>query len=177
MQAHDVPITQRGLVGRRLRLADGEVVTKYVFPFVDGEWRVAFILADVLGTGPRILDPPLDRRGSDLVSPDRLAALKPLISVPLDAFLGLAHFDPWWTFRGIGGVGRPWADAVISTNIAHPFVGNGVRYKVHDLAFLPGVRRLASLIAKDDHFRPREFRKGDLDVLGIRQVSRRPREP
>ncbi|TLZ64646.1 MAG: hypothetical protein E6K12_10900 [Methanobacteriota archaeon] len=49
-------LTQRHLVNRRLRLADAELVTKYVFPFWDGEWRIAFFLVDRLGRPPSRAD-------------------------------------------------------------------------------------------------------------------------
>ena len=162
MQAHDVPITQRGLVGRRLRLVDGEVVTRYVFPFVDGEWRVPFAIVDILGRGPTVLAAPIEPDGADLRS---------ALAIPLEAFLGLAHFDLWWVFRGIPELERPWVNAVISTNIAQPFTRDGVRYKIHDLAFPPGVRELTAVRVKDEVFHPREFRKGELDLLGLRRAS------
>jgi len=171
MQAHDVPITQRGLVGRRLRLVDGEVVTKYVFPFVDGEWRVPFAIVDILGRGPTVLAAPIEPEGADLRSAARLADLRSALTIPLEAFLGLAHFDLWWVFRGIPELERPWVNAVISTNIAQPFTRDGVRYKIHDLAFPPGVRELTAVRVKDEVFHPREFRKGELDLLGLRRAS------
>jgi len=171
MQAHDVPITQRGLVGRRLRLVDGEVVTKYVFPFVDGEWRVPFAIVDILGRGPTVLAAPIEPEGADLRSAARLADLRSAPAIPLEAFLGLAHFDLWWVFRGIPELERPWVNAVISTNIAQPFTRDGVRYKIHDLAFPPGVRELTAVRVKDEVFHPREFRKGELDLLGLRRAS------
>lgn len=171
MQAHDVPITQRGLVGRRLRLADGEVVTKYVFPFVDGDWRVPFAIVDILGQGPAVLAVPIEPVGADLRSAARLANLRPVPTIPLETILDLAHFDPWWVFRGIPELERPWVNAVISTNIAHPFTHDGVRYKIHDLAFPRGVRELTAVRVKDEVFHPREFRKGDLDLLGLRHAG------
>ena len=171
MQAHDVPITQRGLVGRRLRLVDGEVVTRYVFPFVDGEWRVPFAIVDILGRGPTVLAAPIEPEGADLRSAARLADLRSALTIPLEAFLGLAHFDLWWVFRGIPELERPWVNAVISTNIAQPFTRDGVRYKIHDLAFPPGVRELTAVRVKDEVFHPREFRKGELDLLGLRRAS------
>jgi len=164
----DRPITQRALVGRRLRLGDVEVVTKYVLPFVDADWRTPFVVVDVLGRGPRIHRGTIRVEGERLTSEGGAADLDLIETIPLDDFAGLAHFDPWWAFRGIGGVRGEWVRAIVATNLAGFFDHGATRYKVHDLVFDDALSRLEALVAKDDAFRAATFRKGDIDLIGLR---------
>ena len=68
MRAELLP-TQRHLVGMHLRMADRELVTKYVFPFVDASWTVPFTLVDAMTQGPRIFRGPLEFRSGGLTTP------------------------------------------------------------------------------------------------------------
>ena len=96
--------TQRHLVGRRLRMADAEIHTKYVFPFVEEGWSVAFYLIDAGVHGPRLFRGSLEARLEGLQTPDPSSKLEPLTALPPSRFDEVVHFDPWWAFKGIGGV-------------------------------------------------------------------------
>jgi len=160
-------IQQRAIVGRRLSVADSELVTKYTLPFVDTAWKVPFIVLDLLGGPPRILAGPLHLDGTRLRTPEPRAALRPIESIPTGDFAALVHYDPWWAFRGVSGVNRAWIRAIVGTNIARPFHHEGKRLKIHDLRFGDGMDRLEALIAKDDFFRAIEFHAGEIDLLGL----------
>ena len=165
--------TQRHLVGLRLRMADAELVTKYVFPFVDGTWSAAFTIVDAMAIGPRLFRGSLELVSGALVAKEAVSALEPLASVPVKEFEPVVHFDPWWVFRGIGGVDRERIDAILATNLAGTFNHEGTTYKVHDLEFDPSLRSLEAVVAKDPVFRPITFRKGDLDLLSLRKPVRK----
>jgi hypothetical protein len=167
----EVP-TQRGLVGRRLVLRDRDLATKYAFPFVDGDWAVPLVIVDLLGRPPRILRAPVAARDDGLRADAREADLRAIEDTPLEGFARLAHFDPWWIFRGIGGVSRPAIDAILRTNVAAAPSVAGMRMKVHDLEFAPDLARLEAVVAKDDAFRARRFRRGELDVLALRPPAK-----
>ena len=169
--AHESGIRQRAIVGRRLDLADSELLTKYTLPFVDATWKVPFTVLDLLGSPPRILAGPIHWDGSRLRSPESRAALRRIENVPLETLSGLFHYDPWWAFRGVSGVDRTWVQAVFATNIARPFVHDGKKLKVHDLQFADGMQRLEAVFAKDEVFRSIEFHLGDLDVPSLRGGS------
>jgi hypothetical protein len=167
---------QREIVGRKIIFADGEVETKYTLPFVDASWHVAFVVLDLLGRPPRILEGKLHLDGRQLRTPASVHALRAVETTPAEDFGTLVHFDPWWAFRGVSGVERPWIESIFKTNIAHPFHLEGRTFKIHDLRFADGMERLESLIAKDEMFHPREFRAGDIDLLGLRSKPKdRPR--
>ncbi len=164
--------SQRHLVGRRLSMADAEVHTKYVFPFVDEAWSVPFFIIDAMTYGPRMF------RGELEVLPDGLRTSQPseklenLATVPVSTFASVVHFDPWWVFRGVVGVDRERINAILATNVAGTFNHEGTTYKVHDLVFDPHVHSLQSLVAKDPVFVTATFAKGDLDLLQLRKPLR-----
>lgn len=161
--------TQRRLVGRRLRMADVEVQTKYVFPFVDATWAVPFFVIDAMTYGPRLF------RGELEVVPDglRTAAtsekLEKISMVPASQFDTVVHFDPWWVFRGVAGVERDRINAILATNIAGTFNHEGTTYKVHDLVFESHLRSLEALLAKDPVFKTVAFHKSDVSLLQLRK--------
>ena len=158
-------LTQRNLVNRRLRLADGELVTKYVFPFWNREWKVALHLVDRLGRGPAILHPPLhEDRDHHLVSPAKMSDLRGLELMDPAGFKELYHYDPWWVFRGIAGVSDELKHAISPTNISKPFHHDGRHWKVHDIEIAPDGGTLLAIIAKDDVFRRRDFTAAELDL-------------
>ncbi len=165
--------TQRHLAGLRLHMADAEVVTKYVFPFVDEAWSVAFTVVDAMTYGPRVFRGRLAPRSGALYAQEPVSALEPIPSVPPDRFEGLVHFDPWWAFRGIGGVDRVWVDAILASNIAGTFNREGTTYKLHDLEFDPDLRTVDAVIAKDPVFRTVAFHRGDLNLLLLRHPTRK----
>ncbi len=165
--------TQRHLAGLRLHMADGELPTKYVFPFVDDAWKVVFTVVDAMSLGPRLHRGTLELRGGALYSPDPRSKLEPITALPLSGFETVVHFDPWWVFRGIAGIERAWVDAVLATNIAGDFNHEGSAYKVHDLVFDPGLRTLDGLVAKDPVFRTVTFARGDLSLLALRKPPRK----
>lgn len=165
-------LSQRKLVGQRLRLADREIFTRYVFPFADSSWIIPFVVVDVFGAGPRIHEGPMALK-EGLLRSDRIwEDLRPVESIPVERFRELAHFDPWWAFRGIGGVGRPWIEAVIDSNLARPFKFEGTRYKVHDLTYSGDLGHLEAIVAKDELFHPRTFRRGEIDLLALRRAAK-----
>ncbi len=160
-------------MGLRLHLGDHEVVTKYVFPFVDEAWAVAFHVVDVMTQGLRMFRGSLELRGGALQAADPTAQLERIEATPLERFEQVVHFDPWWTFRGGTGVERDWVNAVLATNLAGTFNQEGTTYKVHDLAFDPSLRSLDSLVAKDPVFRTVTFRRGELSLLTLRHPRTR----
>ena len=169
----EVRPTQRHLVGLRLRMADAELVTKYVFPFLDDNWSVAFTVVDALSYGPRVLRGNLELREGVLRTDARTSQLEKITTVPLERFGELVHFDPWWAFRGIGGVPREWIEAVIASNVAGTFNHEGTTYKLHDLTFNASLTALDVLLAKDPVFREVSFARGDVDLLQLRHPQRR----
>ena len=178
---HESGIRQRAIVGRRLDLADSELLTKYTLPFVDASWKVPFVVLDLVGSPPRIFAEPIHWDGSRLHSTGSKADLRRIESVPLEDLAHLVHYDPWWVFRGVSGVDRTWIEAAFTTNIARPFMHAGKRLKIHDLRFADGMDRLESILAKDDVFRPVELHRGDVDLLsfrgGMRNGVARPSSP
>ena len=158
-------LTQRWLVNRKVRTADGEILTKYVFPFWAREWKVALPLLDRFGAPPEMLHAPIHigakgqpetrAKGSEAVL---LNTLEP------GSFRELFHFDPWWVSRGIGGVAQEIREAVIETNIAHPFHVEKVSYKVHDVEFETSGERVKAIVAKDHLFKVRRFSAGELNL-------------
>jgi hypothetical protein len=164
--------TQRHLVGRRLRMADVEVHTKYVFPFVDESWSVPFFIIDAMAYGPRLFRGELELLPEGLRTALPSEKLEKIAAVPASRFDTVVHFDPWWVFRGVTGVEREWIDAILATNIAGTFNHEGTAYKVHDLAFDPHLRSLEGVVAKDPVFHTATFRKGDLGLLQLRKPPR-----
>ncbi len=158
-------LTQRHLVNRRLRVAGGEIVTKYVFPFWDGEWRLAFFIVDRLGQRPAILLPPIhEDKDQRLASSANEVDVRELASVDTSAFRHLYHYDPWWVFRGMGGGVDAWTQAIVPSNIAKTFPLEGRRWKVHDVEIASDGARVRAIVAKDEAFRRREFTAADLDL-------------
>ncbi len=164
--------SQRHLVGRRLRLADAEVQTKCVFPFVDETWSVPYCLIDASGYGPRLSRGELEIVPDGLRTPQSRQALQELAQVPVTTFAHVAHFDPWWAFRGVAGVDRERAGVILATNIAGRFNHEGTAYNVHDLVFDARARSLQVLVAKDPVFETVTFAKGDLGLLRLRKPLR-----
>ncbi len=169
----EVPHTERHLAGLRLHMADAELVTKYVFPFVDEAWSVAFTVVDAMTVGPRLFRGNLELRAGALYAKEPRSALEPLSAVPLERFERVVHFDPWWAFRGVSGVERDWVNAILASNIAGTFNHEGTTYKVHDLVFDPALKTLQSVAAKDPVFRDASFGKGDVELLLLRHPVRK----
>jgi hypothetical protein len=163
--------TQRHLAGLRLHMGDGEVLTKYVFPFIDEDWAVAFTIVDAMTYGPRVFEGPLDLRSGALYSQEPTTKLERISSLPLKRFETVVHFDPWWAFRGIGGVDRDWVKAILASNLAGTFFHEGTTYKVHDLEFNPTLDSAEALVAKDPVFRTVSFHRSDLDLLLLRHPA------
>lgn len=164
--------TQRHLVGRRLRMADVEVHTKYVFPFVDESWSVPFFVIDAMTLGPRLFRGPIDLLPDSLATSLPSDKLERISTVPTSRFDAVVHFDPWWVFRGSTGVEREWVDAILATNIAGAFNREGTTYKIHDLVFDPHLQALEGLAAQDPLFHKATFRKGDVSLLQLRKPRR-----
>src|SRR6266545_2769770 len=122
------------------------------------------------------LDDAIRLEGDRLHASVRFADLRAVESIPVDRFAELAHFDPWWAFRGVSGVDRRWIEAIFSTNIARTFVRDHRTLKVHDLHFSEDLRTLEALVAKDDAFRPVEFHPREIDLRSLRRAPRGPRE-
>lgn len=158
-------LTQRHLVNRRIRFKDGELVTKYVFPFWDRGWDIPFHLVDRLGRPPAILAPPVTLEPDGrLRTPTEIRNLRGVDAFAPQDFRERFHFDPWWVFRGMGGVSEEMKRVILPTNIAGSFALQGRRWKVHDVDLEPGGARVLAIIAKDDVFRARTFTKADFDL-------------
>ena len=161
-------ISQRGIVGRKIAFVDAELPTKYTLPFVDATWEVPFTVLDLLGRPPQTLPGPLHSDGLQLRTPLPIRSLRPIESTAISVYATLVHWDPWWAFRGVGGVDRTWTQAIFATNIAHPFRHMGRTFKIHDLRFAEDMTQLEAVIVKDELFRTTEFHSGDIDILGLR---------
>jgi len=164
-------IRQREIVGLRIAFADSELVTKYTLPFVDGAWKVPFVVLDTLGRPPAVLVGPVHLERSRLRTTAHVEDLQGIESIPASAFSGLVHYDPWWAFRGVSGVNRSWIEAIFATNIARPFRYADRTWKIHDLVFADGIGHLDSVVAKDEFFRAKTFGQGDLDLLTLRPTE------
>jgi hypothetical protein len=164
-----VDLTQRGLVNRRLRFADGDLVTKYVFPFWDPSWKIALYVVDRLGRGPVIVDPPIredkDRHLSSVLG---MTGLRGLESIEPPRFAELYHYDPWWVFRGMGGVPGAWRRAILPTNIARTFPFGKNVWKVYDVEVESDGERIRTIVAKDEIFRRHMFTKESIDLRLLR---------
>jgi len=158
-------LRQRSLVNRRLVFRDAELITNYVFPFWDRSWSVRFVLIDVFGgDDPRVLAGALEASGADLRTDSSSHDAGSLVHVPRSEFATLYHFDPWWVFRGKGGVAGAYRDAVIPTNISRPFRAGGATWNVHDVEFAPQMETAVSIEGKDALFRKRTFTKANLSL-------------
>jgi len=158
-------LTQRWFVNRKVRTADGEILTKYVFPFWNRDWQVVLTLLDRFGAPPEIVHVPvhLGKMGLPEISAKSSDAA-PLATIEPGTFRELFHFDPWWVFRGIGGVSLELKEDIIQTNIAHPFHVGKQAYKVHDIEFEPDGAKVKAIVAKDHLFKVRRFGPGDLNL-------------
>lgn len=165
--------TQRHLVGLRLHMEDAELVTKYVFPFLGEDWSIAFTVVDAMTYGPRVFRGHLDLRSGALYTKEPTSKLEKIASMPLERFETVVHFDPWWAFRGVGGVERDWVNAILASNIAGTFNHEGTTYKVHDIQFNAGLDAADALVAKDPVFRTVSFHRSDLDLLVLRHPARK----
>jgi hypothetical protein len=81
-------------------------------------------------------------------------------------FTDLFHFDPWWVFRGMGGIHDPWKGSILPTNVAKPFAFERHHWKIHDVQFEDGGEGVRAIIAKEEMFRTRSFARGNFD-LGV----------
>jgi len=160
-----VELTQRALVNRRVHFSDKELTTKYVFPFWDGQWKVVLTLLDRFGAPPAIVFKPTRLEGKDHVSISAGEGdLEPLERWKPETFRTLYHYDPWWVFRGIGGVPDAIKEAILPTNIAKEFSHGKQRWKVHDVIFDSTGQLLEAIVAKNHVFHQREFTGKDLDL-------------
>ncbi len=158
-------LTQRWLVNRKVMAADGEIATKYVFPFWNREWQVVLTLLDRFGAPPEILHAPVRiGRSATLDTGAKRSDAKAVAVLEPGIFRELFHYDPWWVFRGIGGVPQELKDEILETNINHPFKVGHETWKVHDVEFEPAGDRVKALVAKDHVFKVRKFAPGELDL-------------
>ncbi len=160
--------SQRRLVNLRLHTADREERVNHAFPFVDRDWNVPFIVLNVAVEGPRFMKGPLDVRPDGLHTKESITALRRLDELSAESFAGLVHFDPWWVFRVEPRVDRERTKAIIATNVAGSFDRGGVRHALHDLEFEGRLQALVAVHAKGPMFQPAVFRKGEIDLLGLR---------
>jgi len=89
-----------------------------------------------------------------------------LESVDPSGFAGVFHFDPWWVFRGIGGVHDAWKLAILPANVAKPFGFEGRHWKIHDVHLDGDGERVSAINAKDEGFQSRMFTRANFD-LGV----------
>ena len=122
-----------------------------------------------MGGPPRVLAGTMSIDSGRTRTPAHFRDLRPVESVPRDDFASLVHFDPWWAFRGVSGVDRPWIEAIFATNIARSFTHAHRHLKVHDLRFSGDVSKLDAVIAKDEAFRVVELHPADVDLLSLRK--------
>ena len=158
-------LRQRSLVNRRIRFRDAEMITNYVFPFWDGSWSVRFVLIEASGGDePRVLVGVVEAAGTDLRTDALAQDARSLAHVPRSEFATLYHFDPWWVFRGKGGVAGEYRDTIVPTNVARTFRAGDAMWTVHDVTFGPRMEAAVAIEAKDALFRKRTFTKASLDL-------------
>jgi len=165
-------VRQRGLVDRRIVFSDAERAVSYVFPFVDRRWRVPFVIVNLSIDAPLVLDGPFRIHQFRFRTALRSNDLRRIESIPLEDLEQLVHYDPWWVFRQVSGVGRAWIEAVFATNIAAPFRHGGRTHKVRDLIFSAELDRLEEIEARAGLFRAVTFHPGDVELLSLRPAPR-----
>jgi len=165
-------VRQRGLVDRRVVFSDAERAVSYVFPFVDRRWRVPFVIVNLSTDAPLVLDGPFRIDQFRFRTALRSNDLRRIESIPLEDLEQLVHYDPWWVFRQVSGVGRAWIEAVFATNIAAPFRHGGRTHKVRDLIFSAELDRLEEIEARAGLFRAVTFHPGDVELLSLRPAPR-----
>src|SRR2546428_11497941 len=79
----DCPHHSDRCIGGFVIFGDTERAARYVFPFVDRRWRVPFVVVDLLGFPPRILEGPFRLDNYRYRTTLRLSDLRPIESVPL----------------------------------------------------------------------------------------------
>jgi len=159
---------QRRLVNLRLHTADVQERVNHAFPFVDRDWKVPFLVLNVAVQGPRLFKGPLEVRADGLHTKGSVTGLRPMDELPIEALADVVHFDPWWVFRVEPRVDKERAKAIVFTNISGSFDHSGVRYALHDLEFDGNLQELVAVHGKDHFFKPAIFRKGEVDLLGLR---------
>lgn len=169
----EAPPSQRRLVNLRLHSADVEARVNHVFPFVDRDWKVPFLVLNVSVQGPRVFKGPLEVRTDGLHTKASITSLRPVGEVPVEAFKDLVHFDPWWVFRVEPRVDREHAKAIVATNVSGSFEHEGAPYSLHDLEFDARLETLVAVHAKGAMFKPATFRKGEIDLLALRHHETR----
>jgi len=165
-------VRQRGLVDRRIVFLDEELAASYVFPFVDRRWRVPFVVLALSAGAPLVLDGPLRVDQFRFRTALRTNDLRRIESIPLEDLEQLVHYDPWWMFRRVSGIGRASIEAVFATNIATPFRYGGRTHKVRDLIFSAELDRLEEIEARVGLFRSVTFHPGDVELLSLRPAPR-----
>ncbi len=160
--------SQRHLVNLRLHTADVQERVNHVFPFVDRDWKVPFAVLNVAVQGPRLFRGPLDVQPDGLHTNEPVTSLRPMEELPLEALANVVHFDPWWVFRVEPRVDRERTKAIIATNVTGSFEHAGTKYALHDFEFDGRLQALVAVHAKDHFFKPATFRKGEIDLLGLR---------
>src|SRR5947209_19442535 len=160
-------VRQRGLVDRRIVFSDEELAVSYVFPFVDRRWRVPFVVVALSMGAPLVLDGPFRVDQFRFRTALRTNDLRRIESIPLEDLEQLVHYDPWWVFRRVSGVGRIWIEAVFATNIAAPFRQGGRTHKVRDLFFSAELEGREEIDARHGLLRSRSFQTGDAEVLNF----------
>jgi hypothetical protein len=160
-------VTQRQLTGKHVVLEDARWYAKYVFPFFNVQWRVPFVVFDVIGGQSRLWDKAVTFDGRQLRIDAPASQVAPTTSVDPKRFEGLLHFDPWWAFKG-AGLPADLVRAVVPTNVAgrqHPL---DVPRTVVDVAFDREFEFLVAVETEDEHFARKTFVEGTLDLAKLR---------
>jgi hypothetical protein len=126
-------VRQTALRRVRVRMREGVVRARYVFPFFDTALLVRLVL--VLSASDSFVlheKPQQVRRG--LLVYHGYTGIQPLAlkNARPGLFSHLLHFDPWWTMHSARGVPEEIRQAIMITNMASRRLG---RLAVRDIAF------------------------------------------
>ena len=104
----------------------------------------------------------------------KISELRGVESAEPGRFAELYHYDPWWVFRGMGGVPDALRRTILPSNIAKTFLLDGHEWKVYDVEAEADAERIHAIVATDELFRRHEFTKGTLDLPLLRPLHRPP---
>lgn len=154
-------VAERGLTNLRVRFTDESLDAKYVFPFWDREWRVKFLLLDLLGHPAEVLASPVERATvTEIETKAPRSASGPLVEETAQRFVGLHHLDPAWVLRGMPGPSESLRLAILRTNLAGK--AKAGTEKVHDAEFDERLEGLVWLVTKDRSFVTRRYGPGKI---------------
>ena len=160
-------VPQRGLTNLKVHLADATLDAKYAFPFWASDWRVRFVLLDLMGAPAAVIPVPVTLASMNTITvPSSRSAARLLTSYAPTDFAGLNHLDPVWILRGGVGLSESQRHAILRTNLAGK-TKHGSE-KVHDIEFGERFEEVLWVVTKDRTFVTRRYTRGQLNVADLR---------